>query len=143
MVDYFPSKMANIVFQKVTQKASFLSPSAIDTEIFCDPSDLLADAVHIYASIPFNATHTLTVQITAVPFGIPFYRNQIFYRVDAFYAKCCYDINEEDFMPFLFTAGEELYRHYMRHHSWNFRTRHSWSVHRSISLYIIQLTKTL
>ncbi|KAK1913709.1 hypothetical protein P3342_006952 [Pyrenophora teres f. teres] len=126
MVDYFPNKMANIVLQKVTQKASFLPPSAIDTEIFCHSSDLLADAVHIYASIPFNATHTLTVQITAIPFSIPLYCNQIFYCVDAFYAKCCYDISEEDFMPCLFTAGEELYRHYMRHHSWNFRTQHAW-----------------
>lgn len=132
--------MANIVLKKSTRRVLFLSQTAIDTGYFYDPPNLLADAVHIYASVPFNATHALTIQITVVPFCIPIYPDQIFYFVDASYAKCCHEIEEEDFMLFLSTKAEELHRHYMSHHSWNFRNQHSWSVHFQSHLYAIRIT---
>jgi hypothetical protein len=137
-IDYLRMEMTNVVLKKALQKVTFLSRSAIDTELFLNPPDLSADAVHIYASIPFNATHALTVHIAVVPFSIPVYRDQIFYHVNACYAKCCYQIEEENFKLFLSTAAEELYGHYIRHHSWNFRSLHSWFVHLSVNLHILR-----
>ncbi|KAH5286165.1 hypothetical protein HBI70_023540 [Parastagonospora nodorum] len=126
MTNYLRNEMANVLLKKSIQRVSFLSQSVIDSEHFYDPIDLLADAVRIYASTPFNGAHALTVQITALPFCIPSYRDQIFYCVDASYAKCCHEIEKEDFVLFLYTLAEELYLQYMSHHSWNFRTQHSW-----------------
>jgi hypothetical protein len=143
IIKYLRDEMANVFMRKSIRSVSSLPQSAIEKEHFYHTPDLLANAVHIYASIPYNTTHALTVELTVVPFRIPIYRDQIFYYVDASYSKCCYEIEEEDFMLFLSTSTEELYRHYMSHHSWNFRTQHSWLVHLPVNLCSVQLTEAL
>jgi len=135
--------MANVLLRKSIRSVSFLPQSAVDKENSYHTPDLLADAVHIYASIPFDATHALTVELMVVPFRIPIYQDQIFYCVDASYSKCCYEIEEDDFMLLLSTSAEELYRHYTSHHSWNFRSQHSWLVHPPVNLCSVQLTEAL
>ncbi|EAT90118.1 hypothetical protein SNOG_01906 [Parastagonospora nodorum SN15] len=116
MTNYLRNEMANVLLKKSIQRVSFLSQSVIDSEHFYDPIDLLADAVRIYASTPFNGAHALTVQITALPFCIPSYRDQIFYCVDASYAKCCHEIEKEDFVLFLHLITEDGFQNLTEQH---------------------------
>ncbi|KAH6633770.1 hypothetical protein C7974DRAFT_358425 [Boeremia exigua] len=89
---------------------------------------LLDEALYIYASVPFQGTHVLTIVICVVPFSTPHHRGQIFHHVEATYAQCCKDLDEKDFFPIIANIAQGIYNNCVSHHVWNFRTNDAWSV---------------
>jgi hypothetical protein len=80
--------MAVVISEKASYRSFVVSPLEDNQKPPHLFLDVLTEAIHLYARVPFQTAHSLVICVCIVPFSIPTHRGQVFYHAEAFYAQC-------------------------------------------------------